>query len=71
MRSARWDVTVTSCVCLPAMPYDLVVWSMRDLVNHAPQAADVLREGHGTWKWDQAQRAYRRLERLGGDPRPA
>lgn len=50
---------------------DLVVWSMRDLVNHAPQTADVLREGDGTWKWDQAQRTYRRIEHLGGDPRPA
>ncbi len=50
---------------------DLVAWSMRDLVDHAPEAAAVLREGHGKWKWDHAQRAYRRLEPLGGNPRPA
>jgi len=40
---------------------DLIVWSMRDLVDHAPEAASALREGHGTWQWDPAQRAYRRL----------
>ena len=50
---------------------DLIVWSMRDLVDHAPEAASALREGHGTWQWDPAQRAYRRLEHLGGEPRPA
>jgi hypothetical protein len=50
---------------------DLIVWSMRDLVDHAPEAASALREGHGTWQWDPAQRAYRRLEYLGGEPRPA
>lgn len=45
-----------------------VAWSMRDLVDHAPAAAAVLREGHGNWKWDHAQRTYRRLEHLDGDP---
>ncbi len=42
---------------------DLVAWSMKDLVDHAPEAARALREGHGKWKWDHAERAYRRLER--------
>ena len=29
---------------------DLVVWSMKDLVDHSPEAARPLREGHGEWK---------------------
>lgn len=37
---------------------DLVVWSMQDLVDYAPEAARPLREGRGQWRWDQAQRAY-------------
>lgn len=50
---------------------DLVAWTMRDLVDHSPEAARPLREGHGDWKWDRAQRAYRRLEQLSDGPRPA
>ena len=50
---------------------DLVVWRMRDLVDHSPEAARPLREGHGDWRWDRAQRAYRRLEHLSDGPRPA
>ncbi len=50
---------------------DLVVWSMKDLVEISPEAARALREGQGKWKWDGAQRAYRRLEQLGENPRPA
>lgn len=50
---------------------DLVVWSMKDLVDHSPEAARPLREGHGDWKWDQTQRAYRRLEHRGDGPQPA
>jgi hypothetical protein len=50
---------------------ELVVWRMRDLVDHSPEAARPLREGHGDWRWDRAQRAYRRLEHLSDGPRPA
>jgi hypothetical protein len=50
---------------------DLVVWSMRDLVQHSPEAAPVLRQSHGRWRWDRSQRVYRRLEHFGGDPRVA
>ncbi len=37
---------------------DLVPWSMRDLLDHSPEAADPLREGHGKWRWDRARNAY-------------
>ena len=50
---------------------DLVVWSMKDLIEHSPEAARPLREGHGDWKWDQTQRAYKRLEHLTTSPQPA
>ncbi len=42
---------------------DLVAWSMKDLVDHSPETAGPLREGHGDWQWDRAQRAYRRVDR--------
>jgi hypothetical protein len=38
---------------------ELVTWTMKDLVDHSPEAARPLREGRGDWIWDQAQRAYR------------
>ncbi len=50
---------------------DLVAWSMKDLVAHSPEAARVLREGSGTWTWDQSQRTYQRLGQLGENPQPA
>jgi len=31
---------------------------MKDIVDHSPEAARPLREGHGKWIWDQAQRVY-------------
>jgi len=37
---------------------DLVTWSVEDLVDHAPEAALPLRQGHGKWRWDDAQHAY-------------
>lgn len=38
---------------------DLVAWSIKDLVDQSPEAVRPLREGHGKWRWDQAERAYR------------
>jgi len=43
-------------------PDELVAWSMKDLITHSPEAARVLREGSGTWEWDQSQRTYQRLD---------
>lgn len=50
---------------------DFVVWSMRDLVDHSPEAAAALRESHGRWTWDHARGAYRPLEQLARDPQIA
>lgn len=47
---------------------DPVTWSMKDLIDHAPEAVRPLREGKGTWIWDDQQQAYRPLAapRAGG-----
>lgn len=50
---------------------DLVAWSMQDLVAHSPEAAHALREGSGTWRWDQSHRTYQRLEQLSENTQPA
>jgi hypothetical protein len=50
---------------------DLVVWSIRDLVDHSPEAARPLREGHGKWRWDRTQRAYQRIDHQSENPQPA
>lgn len=41
---------------------DLLAWSLKDLVDQSPEAARPLREGRGKWIWDQAERAYRRVD---------
>lgn len=50
---------------------DLVVWSVKDLVDHSPEAARPLREGHGKWRWDGAHRTYQRLDHPSKNPQPA
>jgi len=37
---------------------DVGPWTLKDLVDHSPEAARPLREGHGKWEWDQAKRSY-------------
>ena len=37
---------------------DLITWSVEDLLDHSPEAALPLREGHGKWRWDAARHAY-------------
>lgn len=37
---------------------DLVAWSLKDLIDHTPEAVRPLREGQGTWRWDQALHTY-------------
>ena len=41
---------------------DLVAWSVQDLIDHSPEAAHPLREGHGKWRWDQHLGAYKPVE---------
>lgn len=40
---------------------DFVTWSVGDLVDHAPEAALPLRQGHGTWRWNDSENAYQPL----------
>ena len=47
-----------------------VAWSLKDLIDRAPEAVQPLREGQGQWRWDQACGAYRRIDRPAGAPRP-
>lgn len=39
-----------------------VAWSLKDLIDQAPEAAQPLREGQGRWRWDPAEGAYRRTD---------
>jgi hypothetical protein len=39
-----------------------VAWSLKDLIDQAPEAVQPLREGHGQWRWHQARGAYRRID---------
>lgn len=43
---------------------NFVVWSLGDLIDCSPEAAEPLREGAGRWRWDQAHGGYRRMEQL-------
>ncbi len=42
---------------------DLVAWSLKDLIDHFPEAVRPFREGDGTWSWDHSQRTYSRCTR--------
>jgi hypothetical protein len=42
---------------------DLVAWSLKDLIDHSPEAAHPFREGRGKWKWDPRLGAYKPIER--------
>ncbi len=48
-----------------------VAWSLKDLIDQAPEAVQPLREGHGQWRWDQDRGAYTRLEHPAEDPQAA
>ncbi len=50
---------------------DLVTWSMKDLIDHSPEAAGPLRAGRGKWRWDQALAAYKPIEHQSSQPHPA
>lgn len=45
---------------------DLVAWSLKDLIDHFPEAVRPLREGDGIWSWDQARRTYSRAPATSG-----
>ena len=51
--------------------HSFVAWSLKDLIDQAPEAVEPLRAGQGQWRWDQARGAYRRTDRPAGNPRPA
>ncbi|MDQ6805920.1 MAG: SRPBCC domain-containing protein [Actinomycetota bacterium] len=48
-----------------------VAWSLKDLIDQAPEAAQPLREGQGRWRWDQANGAYRRCDQPAERPQAA
>jgi hypothetical protein len=50
--------------------HKFVAWSLKDLIDQAPEAAQPLREGHGRWKWDQLHQAYRRTDQPTSSPQP-
>lgn len=39
-------------------PEDFVTWTVHKLVDHSPEVALPLRQGHGKWKWNDTENAY-------------
>jgi hypothetical protein len=52
-------------------PGDLVAWSMKDLIDHSPEAVHPLREGGGRWRWDEHRGTYRPVEGQAEQPQRA
>lgn len=50
--------------------HSFVAWSLKDIIDQAPEAVQPLREGRGQWRWDQAHHTYRRTDQPAKSPQP-